>query len=102
MTAGRAASALSAIGLVGGFLAGRVTGRRDLAGALFAAAGAGSAYSWRRVLGVPAAAGLTVAYTAAMGVSHPLAKRIGAWPATLAVTAATVAASELAQRAATP
>lgn len=32
-------------------------------------------------------------YTAAMGVSHPLAKKIGSWPAVLAVTAASAGAS---------
>jgi hypothetical protein len=34
-----------------------------------------------------------------MGGSHPLAKKIGAWPAVLAVTAAVVAASEATVRA---
>ena len=33
-------SAVAALGLTGGFLAGRLTGRRDVGGALFAAAGA--------------------------------------------------------------
>jgi hypothetical protein len=33
-----------------------------------------------------------------MGGSHPLAKRIGAWPAVAVVTAVTVAASELVTR----
>jgi hypothetical protein len=37
-------------------------------------------------------------YTAAMGGSHPLAKRIGPWPAVLAVTAATAVASEAVTR----
>jgi hypothetical protein len=34
-------------------------------------------------------------YAAAMGGSHPLAKRIGGWPSVLAATAGTVAAAEL-------
>jgi hypothetical protein len=33
-----------------------------------------------------------------MGGSHPLAKRIGAWPSVVAVTAVTVAAAELVTR----
>jgi hypothetical protein len=37
-------------------------------------------------------------YVAAMGGSHPLAKRIGAWPSVVAVTAATVAAAEVVTR----
>ena len=37
-------------------------------------------------------------YAAAMGGSHPLAKKIGAWPAVLGVTAATALASEVITR----
>jgi hypothetical protein len=87
-------SAVAAVGLVGGFLVARKTGRRDLGGALFAAAGAWCARDWYRASGPAAAAGLSAVYVAAMGGSHPLAKRIGAWPAVAAVTAVTVAASE--------
>jgi hypothetical protein len=34
-----------------------------------------------------------------MGSSHPLAKRVGAWPSVLAVTAVTLAAAEVVTRA---
>ena len=44
-------SAVAALGLTGGFLAGRWTGRRDLAGGLFAAAGAWCARDWYRACG---------------------------------------------------
>ena len=91
-------SAVAALGLTGGFLAGRWTGRRDLAGALFAAAGAWCARDWYRASGPAATVGLSALYAAAMGGSHPLAKRIGAWPSVLAVTAVTVAAAELVTR----
>ena len=91
-------SAVAAIGLVGGFLAARKTGRRDLGGALFAAAGAWCARDWYRASGRAAAAGLSAVYVAAMGGSHPLAKRIGAWPSVAVVTAVTVAAAELVTR----
>ena len=91
-------SAIAAFGLTGGFLAGRRTGRRDLAGALFVAAGAWCAWDWYRASGPVAAAGLTALYTAGMGGSHPLAKRIGAWPSVAVVTAVTVAAAELVTR----
>jgi hypothetical protein len=40
-------------------------------------------------------------YVAAMGGSHPLARRIGAWPSVAVVTAVTVAAAELVNRTAT-
>ena len=65
---------------------------------MFAAAGAWCAREWYRSCGPAAAAGLSVLYTAAMGGSHPLAKKIGAWPSVAAVTAATAAASELVTR----
>ena len=91
-------TAVAAFGLIGGFLAGRRTGRRDLAGALFAAAGAWCARDWYRTSGPAAAAGLSTLYIAGMGGSHPLAKRIGAWPSVAVVTAVTVAAAELVTR----
>ena len=91
-------SAIAAAGLIGGFLAARQTGRRDLGGALFAAAGAWCARDWYRASGPAAAAGLSAVYVAAMGGSHPLAKRIGAWPAVAVVTAVTVTAAELVTR----
>jgi hypothetical protein len=91
--------AVATLGLTGGFLVARATGRRELGGALFAAAAAWCARDWYRASGPAAAAGLSALYAAAMGGSHPLAKRIGAWPSVIAVTAATVAAAELVTRA---
>ena len=91
-------TAVAAFGLMGGFLAGRRTGRRDLAGALFAATGAWCARGWYRASGPVAAAGLSALYVAGMGVSHPLAKRIGAWPSVAVVTAVTVTTAELVTR----
>lgn len=90
--------AVAALGLTGGFLLARWTGRRELGGALFTAAGAWCARDWYRASGPAAAAGLSALYVAAMGGSHPLAKRIGAWPAVVAVTAATVTAAEVVTR----
>jgi hypothetical protein len=84
---------LVAAGLVGGFAVGQSTGRRDLAGALFAVLGAASATAWFRGGGAARAVPLGVLYVGAMGGSHPLAKKIGRWPAVGAVTAATVAAT---------
>jgi hypothetical protein len=91
-------SAIAAFGLAGGFLVARRTGRRELGGALFAASGAWCAREWYRASGPAAAAGLSALYLAAMGGSHPLAKRIGAWPSVAAVTAITVGAAELVTR----
>jgi hypothetical protein len=91
-------SAVAAAGLVGGFLVARRTGRRELGGLLFAAAGAWCAREWHRTGGPAAAAGLGAVYVAAMGGSHPLAKCIGAWPSVVTVTVVTVAAAEVVTR----
>lgn len=92
-------SAVAAAGLVGGFLVAQKTGRRNVGGALFAAAGAWCAWDWYRAAGPAASAGLSALYVAAMGGSHPLAKKIGTWPSVIAVTAATAGASEIVTRA---
>ncbi|APF40683.1 hypothetical protein [Neomicrococcus aestuarii] len=89
------AAALTTAGLVGGFATARATKNRPLGGAVLAAAGAGAFTFWKKDAGVPAAIGLTVLYLGAFGGSHPLAKKIGAWPAVWTVTSATAAASLL-------
>ena len=84
---------LTSTGLLGGFKTGQATKNRPLAGAVLAAAGAGAFAMWQRIAGTGRAAALTGGYLAAFGVSHPLAKKIGAWPAVYTVTAATALAS---------
>lgn len=75
-----------AVGLVGGFAVARYTGRRELGGVVLATAGGICGYSWLRSSG-PGVMGLLLGvYAAAFGGSHPLAKKIGAWPSVLAVT----------------
>ncbi|MFE0459697.1 hypothetical protein ACFW1A_10600 [Kitasatospora sp. NPDC058965] len=91
-------AALAAVGLIGGYGTARLTGRRELGGAVLAAAGAGAAYRWHRRSGAGTAAALTGLYLAAFGGSHPLAKKIGAWPSVLAVTGAVAVAATLAER----
>ena len=91
-------SVIAVTGLVAGFAAARRTGRRQVGGAIFAAAGAWCARRWTKSLGPGAAAGLAGLYTAAMGGSHPLAKKIGAWPSVAAVSGLVAAASEVADR----
>src|SRR5699024_433259 len=84
---------LVAVGLVGGFLTARETGIRPLGGAVLAAAGAYAARSWYADEGWPAAAGLSLTYLGGLPAPQPLAKKIGAWPAVLAVSAVSAAAS---------
>ncbi|MGL3806456.1 hypothetical protein ACSYDW_10195 [Paeniglutamicibacter sp. R2-26] len=91
-------SALAATGLVGGFATARSTKNRPLGGAVLAAAGTGAFLLWKANAGAPTAAALTAAYIAAFGASHPLAKKIGAWPAVNTVTAGVVLASLVAGR----
>ena len=82
-----------AVGLVGGWLTARATRVRPLGGAVLAAAGALAARSWYVRGGVGEAVVLTATYLGAFGLSHPLAKKIGPWPAVLGVTAAAAGAA---------
>lgn len=86
---------VTAFGLLGGFLAARETGVRALGGVVLAAAGLYAGRTWLAKRG-PGTAGLLAAvYLGAFGGSHPLAKRIGAWPAVLAVTGVAAGAAYL-------
>ena len=78
---------LIATGLIGGWLTARETGIRPLGGVILAAAGIYSARTWYARKGPLATAGLLGTYIGAFGASHPAAKKIGAWPAVLSVTA---------------
>jgi hypothetical protein len=81
---------LAATGLIGGYAAARATGNRPLGGLALGAVGVVCARQWLRATGPGVTAGLLAVYVGGMGVSHPLAKRIGAWPSVL--TTATIAA----------
>ena len=56
-------------------------------------ANADAARQWYAVGGAPLAAGLTATFWTAMGVSHPLAKKVGTWPSVLGVAAASAGAA---------
>ncbi|MEU9853874.1 hypothetical protein [Streptomyces sp. NPDC047974] len=85
--------AIAAAGLVGGYAVARWTKKRPLGGVVLAVAGGAAAREWQRVGGAKAAVGLSAAYVAAFGGSHPLAKKIGAWPAVFSVAGAMGVAS---------
>lgn len=51
---------------------------------------------WARRTSPGTTAALVATYVGAFGLSHPLAKRIGAWPSVLLVSAFTSAASYIA------
>jgi hypothetical protein len=79
--------------LVAGYYVARETGVRPLGGAVSAAACAWCARTWARRASTPIAVALVMVYAAGLGGSHPLAKRIGAWPAVLTSAAVAGAAA---------
>ena len=81
-------AAVVATGLLGGWLTARETGIRPLGGVVLAAAGVWAGRSWAAKTDVATTVGLSALYVAAFGASHPLAKKMGSWPAVLTVTAA--------------
>jgi hypothetical protein len=79
--------------LVAGYLVARESGVRPLGGAVLAAAGAWCTRAWIRRAGPGTATALLAIYLAGFAGSHPLAKRIGAWPAVLTSAAISGVAS---------
>ncbi|MFE4664124.1 hypothetical protein ACFRI7_08535 [Streptomyces sp. NPDC056716] len=84
---------VAASGLVGGYGVARWTKKRELGGVVLAVAGAAAAAQWRARAGGTAAGALTAGYVVAFGASHPLAKKVGAWPAVFGVAGAVALAS---------
>jgi len=84
-----------ATGLVGGYLVARETGIRPLGGAVLGAAGLLAGRRWLRTAGPATTAVLSAVYLGGFGASHPLAKKIGPWPAVLSVAGTSAAASWL-------
>jgi hypothetical protein len=79
--------------LIGGYLVARETGVRPLGGVVLAAGGVVMTRQWARKSGPVKAGALLGIYLGGFGASHPLAKKIGAWPAVLTVSALSAAAS---------
>jgi hypothetical protein len=86
-------AAITAGSLIGGWQLARRTGNRSLGGVVLAAGGVLAGRQWARQTGPVATGALVATYVGAFGLSHPLAKRIGAWPSVLAVSALTAAVS---------
>ena len=81
--------------LLVGYVVARESGVRPLGGAVLAAAGAWCARAWNRRAGPATATALLGIYAAGFAGSHPLAKRVGAWPAVFAAAATAGTASWL-------
>ncbi len=79
--------------LIGGYLVARETGVRPLGGAVLAAGGVYMTKKWVKKSGPLKAGALLGIYLGGFGGSHPLAKKIGAWPAVISVSAVSAAAS---------
>ena len=60
---------------------------------LLALGGAVAYKNWKRKAGAGRATFLTALYLGAFGAAHPLAKKLGAWPAVYTVTAVTALSS---------
>jgi hypothetical protein len=90
---------LTSAGLLGGFGVARSTGVRAAGGAVLAGVGAGVFALVLQRGGPLRATAVLLTYLGAFGGSHPLAKRLGAWPSVFAVAAVTaVPAALLAER----
>ncbi|WP_270258573.1 hypothetical protein [Kocuria marina] len=86
-------SAVVAGGLIGGYAVARWSGVRALGGAVLLVKGVVAGRTWYRSAGPATTAGLSVLYLAGFGLSHPLAKKVGAWPSVFTVAAVNAAAS---------
>ena len=86
-------SLMVAGGLVGGYATARFSGVRPLGGVVLLAAGGLAGRTWWAKAGPAATGGLAAAYVLGFGLSHPLAKKIGAWPSVLTVAAVNAALS---------
>jgi len=82
-----------AASLIGGYLVARETKVRPLGGLVLAVGGAVAGRQWLRRAGVARTAVLAGVYLGGFGASHPLAKKIGPWPAVFSAAGASAAAS---------
>ncbi|MCA6095560.1 hypothetical protein LE181_25785 [Streptomyces sp. SCA3-4] len=92
------ASLVAATGLVGGYGVARWTKKRPLGGLVLGAAGVVAGKQWHEKAGAGAAAALGGLYVAAFAGSHPLAKKVGAWPSVLGVAGVVALASWAVER----
>src|SRR5699024_4158113 len=82
-------------GMIGGYVAARVTKIRPLGGIVLGACGIAAGGRWYRASGPGTTALLSTIYLGDFGASHPLAKKIGSWPSVLVSTAAAAGAARV-------
>lgn len=88
-----ATAPVAALGLIGGYSVARATGVRPLGGAVLGAAGLLAGRTWLARRGPATAGALGAIYLLGFGLSHPLAKKIGAWPSVVTVAVASAGAA---------
>lgn len=76
---------IAPLSLILGFAVADVTGVRPLGGIVLFLAALWCGLEWRRTRGLGVALGLVAVYLVAFGLSHPLGREVGSWPAVLAV-----------------
>jgi hypothetical protein len=81
--------------LIGGYLVARETKKRQLGGAVLAAGGVVAGRQWATKVGPLRTVVLVLLYLGGFGASHPLAKKIGAWPAVFVAAGVSGAAAHL-------
>src|SRR6478735_9219022 len=79
--------------LIGGYLVARETNNRQLGGVVLSAGGAIAGRQWRRNAGPIGFTVLNGIYYGSFALSHPLAKKIGAWPAVFTAAGVSAAAA---------
>ena len=81
--------------LIGGYLVARETKKRQLGGVVLAAGGVIAAREWAARVGTAKMFALLAVYLLGFGSSHPLAKKIGAWPAVFTAAGASAVAAHV-------
>lgn len=81
--------------LIGGYLVARESKKRELGGAVLVGGGLVAFRTWAKTVGTPEALLLLAIYLFGFGGSHPLAKKIGAWPSVLTVAAVSAGAAHV-------
>ncbi|QGK69459.1 hypothetical protein GIY23_07940 [Allosaccharopolyspora coralli] len=81
-------SLITGAGLIGGFAVTRVFRHQHLSGLVAGSVGLAATESARRRAGNAAAVVVGGSYGLALFVSHPLARKLGAWPSVCTVAAA--------------
>lgn len=82
-----------AASLIGGYYVARTTKNRQLGGAVLGVGGVIAKTEWMRTSGPVTTAVLSGIFYGGFGLSHPLAKKIGAWPSVLTVAGVAAASA---------